>query len=65
MYYVRLEMALPGGGKTCIGTSVTDDANKALSQLLAFRDCAESLAIAETIDGYDLFLGTCPSAGKL
>lgn len=65
MYYVQLKMALPDGCETCVGTSVTNDVDKAVSQLLAYRECAESLAIAETIVGYELFLGTCPSSGKL
>ena len=65
MYYVRLKMALPDGGETVIGTSVTEDVDKAVSHLLAYRECAESLSMSQTITGYELFLGTCPSSGKL
>ena len=65
MYYVRLKMALPDGGETIIGTSVTEDVDKAVSQLLAYRECAECLVVAETIVGYDLSLGTCPTVGNL
>lgn len=64
MYYVKLEMSLYDGTEAILGTPVTEDADKALSQLLAYRDCAESLSVAEVIKGYNLFLGTCPSSGK-
>ena len=61
MYYVQLEMTHQNGSVSTVGTNSTNDLDKAVSQLLAFRDCAEMLCVAEVIVSYELKLGTVPS----
>lgn len=62
MYYVELIMNLPDGCESHIGTSSTQNLEKAVSRLESFREVAESLVIGQVILSYELKLGTIPSA---
>lgn len=62
MYYVELELKLPDGSVAKFGTSCTSDLNKAVSQLEAYRGCAESLVCVELVVSYELKIGNIPNS---
>lgn len=62
MYYVQLDMKMPDGSLTKMGTSSTRDLDKAVSQLTSYREVAEMLVSTEIIKAYELRLGTIPNA---
>ena len=58
MYYVKLEMLLPDGSVSHVGTSAVRDICRASVQLESYRSVAEGLVAAGVIQSYDLKMGT-------
>lgn len=64
MYYVKLEMLLPDGSVSHVGTSAVRDISCASVQLESFRSVAEGLVNTGVIKSYDLKMGSIPNGGN-
>lgn len=60
MYYVECELEHCVRGVIHMGTSSTDDFDKAVEQFSAFREVAELLLHSDLIESYELYLGMYP-----
>lgn len=63
MYYIRFELGMPDGQKTCVCTS-SSDFNQIAFSFKAFHETGEKLSGVGVIRSYDLTLSVVPNFGE-